>query len=139
MKAIKRTIRKFFGGGETPKAQVEVYVRSDQGETFYVPTLQEGIHHLLSNEGYRLGVYEDIHKDGSFQRYAIVVFRGGSNLGLRLDAPMLNYRSELNEIEFDPDYSPDTRFEQPTVILVPTEMSVSELGVQGTEVTIDGS
>ena len=57
MSAVKRFIRKTFvqafdlGNSSIPKAEVEVYARDCYGETFYLPTLYEGIQHLLSNEG----------------------------------------------------------------------------------------
>lgn len=153
--ALKRTIRKYTGGGLAnpddagiPLAQVQVYLRSAEGETFYVPTLYEGIQHLLSNQGYRLGVYESPDGNAWSERYAIVLFRAGDSLGVRLEAPMLRDVRELNEISFDLSYTGPKSVEPPEVVHVlatkpidpdnpPVPMTAADL-YKEMEVTIDG-
>jgi hypothetical protein len=110
-KAKKFQITKYHGGGlghlsdpDIPKAEVEIYLRSKNGETFYASSLDEGMLHLLSNEGYRLGI--SVWPDGAgFDRdcYKITIRRDGNRLTTELIAPMLKYdpRQEPNTIKWD--------------------------------------
>ena len=90
-------IRKYRGGGLAdlgapgiPQANVELYLRSAQGETFYVGSLEEGIAHLLSKDGYRLsincwpnGAGWGLHQ----RRFGVVIRRLGDELVTELEAP----------------------------------------------------
>lgn len=95
--AISKKIRKHHVGGlenlsdpRVPKAPLEVYLRSAEGETFHVSTLHEGIYHLLSNEGYRLSVYE--RPDGAAgPTFGVVIRREGSHLAATIQAPIIDY------------------------------------------------
>lgn len=94
---VTAEIRKYSGGGigdlgdsNIPKAQVEIYLRSQEGEIFYVPTLAEGIVHLLSKQGYRLGIYHWPAGAGFDKpRYDLVVYRDGDELEVEVRAPGL--------------------------------------------------
>lgn len=103
---LLRKVRKYHGGGlgdmadrGIPKAQVEIYLRSTRGETFYVPTLADGILFLLSREGYRLGI--SYWPDGAGFRkpeYKITIYRFGDELKCDIIAPMLETWKSSKEI-----------------------------------------
>jgi len=139
---ITKRIRKYSGGGlghlsdtRIPKAEVQVYVRTATGETFYLPSLHEGILHLLSNEGSRLGVYE--YPDGAGfgpnqHQYAIVVRRDhgvadGATMSVEIRAPMIADHLTLRslregESRIHLDLSPPPPLEKRgTVEVVPLE------------------
>lgn len=112
---LRRCVRKYTGGGLSdlgdtgiPKAQVEVYLRSAEGETFYVPTLSEGILHLLSTEGNRLGI--SYWPDGAgFHKpeYKITIWRSSNELSCDVIAPMLESwkpSSETGRLNWKLDY-----------------------------------
>lgn len=90
-------IEKYKGGGIThpddpniPKASVEVYIRSMDGETFYVGSLAEGLAHLLSKEGYRISITEYPHGAGwgpQNERFGVVIERNGDSLFVSIKAP----------------------------------------------------
>lgn len=92
---VKAKIRKYKGGGlgalndpGIPQVEVEVYLRSSDGETFYVPTLQEGITHLLSDKGYRLTVNTWPQGAGIDKPcYGLKIYRQGQNLSVNITAP----------------------------------------------------
>ena len=152
---LVHTIRKYLGGGlgdmgdtNIPKARVEIYLRSQDGETFYVPTLYEGLLHLLSNEGYRLSVYE--WPDGAgFERdrFAITVYRSGNELSVKLGAPMITEFDKearevaLNRIIWDfserPPAAERGKVEVVYLGLPEQELSIEDLTTE-VEVTIDG-
>lgn len=106
--SITRNIRKVFAGGlaglddpGVPHAEVEVYIRDANNQTFHVPSLFEGLMHLLSNEGYRLSVYEWPDGPGfNHNRVGIVVRRDGNSLSVCLEADCIEpYKP--NEVVFD--------------------------------------
>lgn len=80
---MKTAIRKFIGN--FPMANVEIYIRSNRGETFNTGSLAEGICHLLSNEGYRLSIKE-LTCDGYWN---IQLRRFGDQITCEIHAPML--------------------------------------------------
>ena len=73
---------------------VELYIRSKQGETFYVSSLEEAIKHLLSDEGYRLTI-SPVRSDTP----SIVVRRGSRKLAVNIHADGLSAAPPLNRIE----------------------------------------
>lgn len=162
---LKRKIRKFHVGGvgnlsdpRIPKAEVEIYLRSAGGETFYVASLHEAILHLLSTEGYRVGISE--WPDGAgFGRdhYGVTVRREGNDLAVELRAPMVD-ALQSNEaqirgeskvyLDFRPRPTPREVAENITVVPIPPSvletqedaLSAEEASiVQEVEVTIDGT
>lgn len=75
---------------DIPKGKMEIYIRSQEGETFYVPTLAEGIIHLISNKGYRLSV-SHWPEGAGFDKscYKLVIYRLGNELEVEVRAPGL--------------------------------------------------
>ena len=147
-------VRKYVGGGladladpTIPKAQVEVYLRSKDGETFYAPTLMEGILFLLSNQGFRLTVVEWPEGAGiSRAEFGLRVYRCGQDLGVQIIAPMVDpAKGSISEVVLrDPPSLPD----QPGTVEVVSLHQV--LGIQPpptdpddlveiVDVTIDGT
>lgn len=93
----QHTIRRFDGGGlgniadpNIPTPRVEVYIRDQGGDTFYVPTLYEGILHLLSNAGSRITISEWPDGPGLMrEQFTVRIFREGNQLFTSIDAPCL--------------------------------------------------
>jgi len=90
-------IHKYFGGNighpedpGVPQTQVEIYIQDNNGKTFYVGSVAEGIAHLLSNEGYRLSITEFPDGKGFGPQnigFGLIVKRHGDNLETYLRAP----------------------------------------------------
>lgn len=141
----KAEIRKYLGGGlgnlsdpNIPKAEVEVYLRSRDGETFYVPTLAERIVHLLSNKGYRLSVTQWPEGAG-FDKpcYKLVIYRLDNELEVEVQAPGLAIfdlssgkpERTIGKIVWEKDKMPLTPFQFPTDTAKPgiTVVSLEEV------------
>lgn len=106
---ITRPVRKYHVGGlgtlddpRIPQVPLELYIRSALGETFHVATLEEGISHLLSTEGYRLTIRE--WPDGpGFTRdsFAVQIRRFGNKLVASIQAPWVAVDSQPGTIKWD--------------------------------------
>ena len=87
---VRRLIRKYLEGANLPPndssfptAQLQVYARSRFGETFPLYSLEEGLLHLLSNEGYRLSLWEysEAYADESpGGRVGVTFYRDGDSI-----------------------------------------------------------
>lgn len=144
---LKRTIRKvhmaIWGDPNSPKAEVEVYCRDTNGQTFHVPTLYEGILHLLSNEGYRLSVWE--WPDGAAvgnERFGITVRRGNKDLVVELAADCLAFTQRGNEVKYDlkrPDKKlPNSELGSFEVVYLDDETEPNPCYEDLAEIVIDG-
>lgn len=149
-------IRKYVGGGlgnmsdsGIPKAEVEIYLRSRNGETFYVPSLADGLLHLLSNDGYRLGLY--YYPDGAgigMEAWSVIVYRNGNQLSCKVRAPMVDSETaEVGELKWALDRKPLPAAQRGQVTFRSLEevlgLAVTDAVPEGlmdeVEVTIDGS
>lgn len=90
-------INKYHGGGlgdlddpNIPKAEVQIYLRSKDGEVFHVGSLAEGIAHLLSKDGYRLSIQSWPHGAGwqpQNELFNITIYRMEDWIFAALNAP----------------------------------------------------
>ena len=91
----------------SPKAATEIYIRTREGDTFHTVGLIEGILHLLSTNGLRLTVKEFPEgKEDFYEKpeYAVRIWRGGNDLGVRIEAPMIDPFGKMDEIKWKDDY-----------------------------------
>jgi len=79
---------------EPREVPVELYIRNRIGQTFYVSSLEEAIKHLVSDEGYRLSIY-----DAGSDTPNLVVRRMGRELAVNVHAAGLSATPPLNQIE----------------------------------------
>ena len=135
--SIKTLIRRISGGATLPtQSKVVVYVRDKKGQNYYFPSLQEGIMHLLSNEGQRLNVWAGDNADpstGSDQRWGLKVWRHNDNqLTIQVDAPFLKHNVD-DSVEYDfEELLSSVRFHNRNKWMEPLEKA------EMVEVTIDG-